>query len=169
MVVINMLKNENKFEEILTPKEIGDWKFIPIDHVMRAKRYFYSTPSMVDIRLSDEMFEKMVKTNSGLCPMLNEGLMIYIGLRDFLGQELSYGMKRMERALGTVNCRRSYVHKMWADPKWETHTTLEGIKIFDKQVSFDDVNRYPDLKAAVGYMLANIGVTPYFQYNKKNQ
>lgn len=166
-VVVNMLKIENQFEEILTPKEMGDWKFIPHDHVMRAKRYLYSLPSMVDIRLSDELFDKMSKTNVALCPMINESLMVYIGLRDFLGEELRYGMNRMRRIVETSGCRKSIVLKMWEDAQWETHSTLDGIEVFGSQVTFDDVNKHPDLRAAVGYILANVGVMNNFAYNNK--
>lgn len=166
MIVVSMLKVENQFEEILTPKEMGDWKFIPNDHIMRAKRYFYSMLSFLDIRLPDETFQKMVRTNTGLCPMLNEAMMFYIGMRDFLGVELQYGMKRMGREISAANCRKSIQHRMWADPNWETHTTLDGITVFDKQVTFEQVKRNPDLKAAVGYILAKEGAPLYFQYGK---
>lgn len=167
MVVVNMLKMENQFEEILTPKEMGDWKFIPLDHVMRAKRHFYSLPALVDIRLSDEMFQKMQNTNAGLCLMLNEAMMGYIGMKDFLAEELKYGMNRFSKALAASNCRKTILHKIWADPKWETHTTLEGIKVFDQQVTFEQVKRNPALKATVGYILANVGGPMYFQYGKQ--
>ena len=42
IVVLEFLKIENQFEEILTPKEMEDWMFIPHDHIMRAKRYFHT-------------------------------------------------------------------------------------------------------------------------------
>jgi hypothetical protein len=166
MVVVNMMKMETQFEEILTPKEMGDWKFIPLDDVMRAKRFFYSLPTLVDIRLSDETFQKMVTTNVGLCPMLSEAMMGYIGMKDFLGDELKYGMIRFARAVDSANCRKTILHKIWADPTWETHTTLEGIKVFDQQVTFDQIKRNSDLKAAVGYILANVGAPMNFQYGK---
>lgn len=164
IVVVNMLKMENQFEEILTPKEMGDWAFVPHDHVMRAKRYFHALPSLIDIRLGDETFEKMSKTNVGLCPMVNEALMSYIGMRDFLGDELKYGMNRMERFVETINCRESILRKMWKDPNWETHLTLSGIEVFGKQVTFEDLKKNSDLKAAVGYILANVGTPTNFQY-----
>lgn len=169
MVVVNMLKVENQFEEILTPKEMAEWKFIPHDHIMRAKRHFYSLPALVDIRLSDEAFEKMSKTNVALCPMVNEALMAYVGFKDFLGQELKYGMNRMNRLLGSINCRQTLVYKMWADPDWETHTTLSGIEILGKEVTFEDIKKYPDLKAAVGYILANVGTPAHFQYGDPSE
>lgn len=166
MTVVSMLKIENQFEEILTPKEMGDWKFISVDDVMRAKRHFYTLPSLPDIRLGDEMFQKMVATNTGLCPMLNEAMMSYINMKDFLGVELKYGMNRFAKVVDTSGCRKTVLHKMWFDPNWVTHTTLEGIKVFDRQVTFQQINRNPDLKAAVGYILANLGTPMYFQYGE---
>jgi hypothetical protein len=167
MVVVNMLKMENQYEEILTPKEIGEWKFIPVDHVMRAKRYIHSLPVFVDIRLSDETFDKMIKTNTAICPMLNEGLMVYVGMRDFLGDELMYGMRRMERAVNANSCRQSILFKMWADKNWTTHTTLDGIKILNKDIDFSDVEKNSEIKAAVGYILSNVAAPAYFQYDKE--
>lgn len=166
LVVVAMLKIENQFEEILTPKEMGDWKFIPVDHVMRAKRHFYSLPTVVDIRLPDELFTRMTKTNVGICPMINEAMMAYIGNRDFLYDELIYSFNRFNELVKISNCRKSYIYKIWEDPNWETHSTLEGIELLGKGVEIEDARKKKTLKATVGYILGNIAVPHFFQYGK---
>lgn len=166
LVVAALLKIENQFEEILTPKEYGDWKFIPVDHVMRAKRHFYSLPTVVDIRLPDELFHRMSKTNVGICPMLNEALMTYLGNRDFLGKELIYSFNRFNDLLKTANCRKSYVHKLWEDPNWVTHVTLDGMEILGKGITLGEAKQSESLRATVGYMMANIATPYFFQYSK---
>ncbi len=152
-VVLGLLQTENEFEGILTPREMGDWKFVPTDHIMRAKRYFSSVAGLIDVRLSDEAFEKNFKTNAGLCLMVNEAMSHYLQLRDFLGKELRYGMERFEQRAAVVNCRRSILFQMWGDRDWKTHYTLDGIRIFNRPVTFDDLEARPELKAAVGYLL----------------
>lgn len=175
MVVVRMLRNENNFEEILTPKEIGEWKFIPHDHVMRAKRYFYSLPTGVDIRLPDDLFQNMVTTNAGLCPMLFEGMMNYLAMRDLLKDELAYGYNRMDDAIKRSNCRNTILHQMWNDPSWpafniqdEDAFALDGKEILGNKVTWEEVMKNPDLKAAIGYLLAGVAQPNYFfQYESK--
>jgi hypothetical protein len=157
-----MLNVENQFEEVLTPKEMGEWSFISREHLMRAKRYFYSMSALVDIRLSDEMFDESVKMSSGLCPMLSEAILSYISIRDFLGEELKLRMNRMDRAIAASRCRRTIIHKIWNESNREAYTTLEGVKILGKRVTFDQLERSADLRAAVGYNLGANIVNPYF-------
>jgi hypothetical protein len=152
-VVLKLLKLENEFEGILTPKEFGDWAFVPEEHLMRAKRYFSSSPGLVDIRLPDEVFDRNIKTNVGVCLFLNEAMPHYLMNRDFLGEELRYGMARFARAVAAANCRRSALHRMWADENWKTHYTLAGVTVLGRPVTFDAVEANPDLKAVVGYLL----------------
>jgi hypothetical protein len=166
MTVVNMLKAENQFEEVLTPREMGNWHFIPRDHVMRAKRYFYSMSALVDIRLPDELFDQSVKLNLGICPMISEGMLNHMSLKDFLGEELRYAMYRMNRVIKASHCRRSIIHKIWSEPKEESNTTLDGLKILGKQVTFEELERSSDLKAAVGYQIGAKGANPYFHYGK---
>ncbi len=175
MVTVRMLKMENQFEEILTPDEMGNWKFVPEDHIMRAKRHLYSLPTVVDIRLPDETFLKMVKTNVGICPMLFEGMMNYLAMRDFLKDELLYGYKRMDQAIKNSSCRKSILHKMWNDPTWpvfikqdEDAFALEGKTIMGKRVTWKEVMNKPDLKATIGYLLGTVRGPNYFQYNSKD-
>lgn len=166
MVVVAMLKIENQFEEILTPKEIGDWKFIPTEHVMRAKRHFYSLPITSDIRLPDELFNRLTRTSVGICPMLNESAMTYIGMREFLGEELKYGMDRFHELVRVSNCRRSYVFRIWENPNWQTFTSLEGVKIWGNDVMAEKVKSDPDYKATVGFIIASIAYPVFWQYEK---
>ena len=175
MVTVRMLKMENQFEQILTPDEMGDWKFVPEDHIMRAKRHLYSLPSVVDIRVSDETFHKMVKTNVGLCPMLFEGMMSYLALRDLLKDELLYSYQRMGEAIKNTSCRTSILHKMWDDPTWpafikqdEDAFALEGKTIMGKRVTWKEVMNNPDLKATIGYILGISGTPSYYQYTAGN-
>jgi hypothetical protein len=166
IVVVNMLQMENQFEEILTPKEMGDWKFIPQDHVMRARRYFHALPSVADIRLSDEIFEKMTKTNTGLCPMLFEGMMNYLSIRDLLQDELKYGFNRMDRMIKSANCRKTILHKMWEDPKWRAAKyDFSEIEILGEKVTRKKFAKHPGLKEATGFIYANsITSAPNFAY-----
>lgn len=166
MVVLGMLKLENQFEEIITPKEMGDWKFISHDHLMRAKRYFYSLPSMVDIRLPDETFEKATNVTAGLCLMLHEGSLQYLNLRQLLQKELKYSYKRMENKIASSNCRKTFYNQIWKDPQWRILTNLDGVTVLGKEVTLEKVKHDSDLKAAVGFMLANVGDTIHFQYGK---
>ena len=171
IVVLELLKIENQFEEIITPKEIGDWKFIPHEHIMRAKRYFYSLPAAVDIRLPDETFDKMIKTNVGLCPMLFEGMMVYLTLRDLLKDELVYGFNRMNEAIKNANCRKTILHEMWNDPDWPAFP-LEGreFEIFNNQYSWDYVKTRPTLKAAIGFKEAALAAPQYnIQYDQETR
>ncbi len=153
-VVLGLLQLENEFEGILTPREMGDWKFIPTDHIMRGKRYFSSIAGLIDVRLSDEVFEKNFKANAGLCLMVNEAMSHYLNLRDFLAEELRYGMDRFDRRAMVANCRRGIVYRMWEDKNWKTHYSLDGIEVLGRPVSFDEVGVNPELKAIVGYLLA---------------
>lgn len=166
MVVLAMLKMENQFEEILTPKEMGEWKFFSVDHLMRAKRHFYSLPTVVDVRLSDETFDKMTKTNVGICLMLHEGSMSYLMVRELLEGVLSYGYRRLQDKLQFANCRKNLYHQIWQDPKWDTIKSLEGVTIFGRQKSLEEIKQDEDLKAAVGFMLMKTAQTTTFQYGK---
>ncbi|MFP5386237.1 MAG: hypothetical protein ACLGHN_09170 [Bacteriovoracia bacterium] len=171
MVVLDLLKIENQFEEILTPKEIEDWKFVPHDHIMRAKRHFYSLPAAIDIRLPDETFEKMIKTTVGLCPMLAEGMMVYLTMRDLLKDELKYGFNRMDEAVKNSNCRKTILHEMWNDPEWPAYP-IDGQKfvIFDNTYSWDYVKTRPTLKAALGFKQAALAEPHYFfQYTQETR
>lgn len=165
MVTVNMLKIENQFEEILTPKEMGNWKFVPHDHIMRAKRHLYSLPSVVDIRMPDTIFQNMIKTNVGLCPMLLEGMMSYLAMRDLLKDELIYGYQRMEEAINISNCRRSVLHKMWKDPTWPTFIMEEHV-LMGETVSWEKVQNHQNLKASLGFLLGSVGIPNYFQYGR---
>jgi len=172
MVTLKMLQNENTFEEILTPKEMGGWKFIPEDHLMRAKRHIYSLPAAVDIRIPDVTFQKVIKTNVGLCPMLFEGMMGYLALRDFLKEELIYGYNRMDEAIQSANCRQTILHKMWRDPEWSSvdiddpdKVALEGKEFMGQPVTWKEVARSPDLKASLGFFLGSELLNVRFQYD----
>lgn len=162
MVTLELLKIENQYEEVLTPKEIGDWKFIPHEHIMRAKRLFHALPAGVDIRLSDEAFDKHMKTNVGLCAMVFEGLLFYLSYRDYLKEELNYGYKRMDEALKNLNCRKTILHQMWNDHSWET-TPLQGreFTLFGRAYEWEEVKNIPSLKAAMGYKEA-AAAEPHF-------
>lgn len=163
-VVIEMLKIENQFEEILTPKEILDWKFIPHDHLMRAKRHFYSLPSVVDIRLPDETFDKMTNSSMGVCMMLLEGSMSYLIMREFLENELKYSYKRMLDRVDNSRCRNALYRNMWEDKNWDLVSSLKGIKVLGKNVTYNDLKNNDDLNAIVGFILMDVSTPNRYQY-----
>ncbi len=168
MIVVKMLKVENQFEEITTPKEFSDWKFIPHDHVMRAKRHFYSLPALVDIRLTDETFNKLTQTSVGLCPMLFEGMMFYLGMRDLLSTELGDGYNRMEEKVKTSGCRQNILHQMWDEPGWETIGSVNDIKVLNEDLGHVSEAQKRDMKSAIGYILGTVsGPNYFFQYGTK--
>lgn len=163
--VIKMLKVENEFEEIIIPKEVGDWKFISHDRLMRAKRYFFAVIAGTDVRVSDETFTRMTKTNTGNCLALYEGMMFYLGMRDLLKNELSYGYDRMKLSIDSSGCRKTILHKMWDDPKWRTMESVADVQILGKKITDVNGSKQSDLIAAIGYKLSSINGPNYsFQY-----
>lgn len=166
VTVVKMLKIENQFEEITTPKEIGEWSFIPHDHIMRAKRYTYSLVAGTDMRLSDETFNKLTKTQVGICPALFEGMMFYLGFRDLLSTELAYAYNRMEETIRASGCRDNILTHMWEEPGWKTMEAVTGIKILGKASDELSGTQKKDFETAVGYILGAIN-GPNYQIQDK--
>ena len=161
VTVIKMLKVENQFEEITTPKEIGGWAFIPHDHVMRAKRYTYSLVAGTDMRLSDEMFNKLTKTQVGICPALFEGMMFYLGFRDLLSSELAYAYNRMEETVKSSGCRDNVLTHMWEEPGWKTMEEVKDMKILGKTEKELSGTQRKDYLTSVGYILGTLNGPNY--------
>lgn len=151
-VVIQMLQNENQFETILTPAEIKDWKFIPTEHLMRAKRYLYASPAGLDMRISDELFDSMAKTRVGICPMISEAMMGYLHMRWFLQDELVYGFKRFDQLVSEKRCRNSLLLKMWESEVLKPKR--DEFSLAGNTWDLEALEQNPALKAALGFKLS---------------
>lgn len=159
MVAISLLRLESEIHE-------GNWEIIPEEHLMRAKRYFYGLPTLIDARLSDETFAAMVMSHVGLCPMVTEGLSNYIAMRELLQDELKGEYKRMDYLVGESlkKCRKTIVHKMWEDPSWPTmmddsqdaFAYVGKSKLIGKEMTWGELKKEDDLKALVGYLLGTV-------------
>lgn len=164
MVAISLLKLEGEIHE-------GNWQIIPEDVLMRAKRYFRALPAMVDPRLKDAMFTSMANTNVGLCPMIVEGLMSYVSMRDLLRDELKDKFKRMDWFVkeSEKNCRKTIVHKMWEDPTWPTmmddgqdaFAYVGESKWIGKKMTWGELKKEDHLKALMGYLLGSVATPNY--------
>ncbi len=164
MVAVSMLKLESEIHE-------GNWEIIPEDVLMRAKRHFRALPAMIDPRLKDETFTNMVNTDVGICPMIVEGLMSYISMRDLLQDELKDQFKRMNWIveISQKQCRKTIVHKMWEDPTWpatvsddqDAFAYVGESKLIGKKMTWGELKKEDDLKALIGYVLVSVG-TPNF-------
>lgn len=170
MVAVNMLELENEIHE-------GNWEIIPKDVLMRAKRYFRALPAMVDARLSDETFTTMANTSVGQCPMIVEGLMSYVSMRDLLQDELKVSFKRMDWLVKSSQekCRTTIVHQMWNDPTWPTmmddemdaFTYVGEAPLVGKKMTWMELKKTNDLKAAVGYLLGAVAGPGYLEGYEK--
>lgn len=129
-VTIAILRHEGKFVQNYNPKIFGDWKTIPDEALVRAKRYFWAMPEMVDPRLTNETYERFSGADVGKCQMLSEGMMKNLIVRDHLKNTYPGAIKRfndtVKNSLNT--CRKSLVHMMWEDPQW---------KVFGRVVDFE--------------------------------
>lgn len=162
MVTLNMLKIEHQFHETLLPEEEGDWKLVPEDVIMRGKRYFYIVPTLSEIYLSNENFERLSATPVGMCPMVVESLMNYVSLRDLLQHELEDRYTRMNRLVKKTQevCRKTIVHRMWEDPTWPTFIAdskdpfayVGEQKILWKKVTWKEFKDNEDLRTILGYI-----------------
>lgn len=120
MVAVAFLRNENAFIQIYNPKIFSGWKTIPEETLVRARRYFWALPELVDPRLSDETYERFVGSNVGQCQMISEGMMKNLIVRDHLKKVYPAVVKRFDTTVkNSLNsCRKSLVHEMWNDPQW---------------------------------------------------
>jgi uncharacterized protein YqcC (DUF446 family) len=165
-VASDLLNVEHEFHDTLLPEEEGEWKLIPEDDLMRAKRHFYALNSATDLRLSDEVFKKFTENAIGVCPMIVEGLMSYIAVREMIGEDLYSKYERMNNLVQgsqKLLCRRTIVHKMWEDPNWPSpmpddqnaFSYITDTQILGKQRTWGEVKSDPDLKAIMGYILSS--------------
>ena len=124
-VAVAILRHEGKFVQNYNPKIFGDWKTIPDEALVAAKRYFWAMPEMVDPRLSDEVYERFSGADVGKCQMISEGMMKNLIVRDHLENTYPGVIKRFnETVKNSLNhCRKSLVHMMWEDPAWTVFGT----------------------------------------------
>ncbi len=170
MITISMLRLESEIHE-------GNWEIIPEEDLMRAKRYFYAVSTLIDPRLTDETFAAMVSSNVGKCPMIVEGLMNYISMRELLHEELKDEFKRIVWLVNDSQekCRRTIVHKMWEDPDWPSIMSddqdafgyVGKSKLIGKEMTWGELKKEDDLKALVGFVLGGVGGPNYLNgYSK---
>lgn len=172
MVAVNMLKIEHQFHETLLPEEEGSWELIPEEIIMRGKRYFYSSRSLAEIYLDDEVFDRLTNTNVGICPMVVESLMSYISMRELMKNELKDRFDRMNHLVTKTQkiCRKTIVHKMWEDPTWPTFMKddknpmafIGDQTILWKKITWNDLKESDDLKALLGYVLLTSSIPSVF-------
>jgi len=156
MITISLLQLENDIHQ-------GNWEIIPQEVIMRAKRYFYDLPLLVDPRLSDSDFYKLDSDNPGICPMINEGMMKYISMRDLLKDELHDEYERMNNLVTKTKsiCRNSIVYEMWADPTWPTFAIHDEDDFsymsegkFLPRRTWGELKKENTLKAIMGFILS---------------
>lgn len=129
-VAVAILRHEGKFVQNYNPKIFGEWKTIPDEALVAAKRYFWAMPEMVDPRLSDDVYERLTASDVGQCQMISEGMMKNLIIRDHLKNTYPGAIKRFNETVkrSLNHCRKSLVHMMWEDPNWT---------VFGKTVSFE--------------------------------
>lgn len=156
MVTVNLLKLENEIHQ-------GNWEIIPEEILMRAKRFFYALPSMIDPRLDDSHFFKFTPLAPGICPMLNEAMLSYISVRDLLKDELKNEYMRMDLLIkeSLTVCRKTIVHEMWEDPGWPTFMlTEEDDFSYVSEASFlpkktwGEIKKDKTIKSIIGMILS---------------
>jgi hypothetical protein len=178
MVVPNMLKLEHSFHETLLPEQEGDWKLVPEDVIMRAKRHFYDLQGMTDIRFSDKMFQKATSTDVGLCSMVLEGMMGLISMRDMMKEELAERYRRMDKLVTSsqTKCRKTIVHKMWEDPSWPSFMSdsqdafayVGNQTVLGKKLTWKELKESHELKVVMGYVLLNAAPPRILKSYEKN-
>ncbi len=164
IVAVNMLKLEH---EIGLPHE----PLVPIDVLMRAKRHFYAIPGLVDIRMSDGLFKELTSSDVGVCPMILEGLMSYVSMREMLQNDLSDKYARIDNLIKQHKCRHSIVHKMWEDQTWPTFMSEDQNafayvgeqEIFGERLTWKELKANEDLKVILGYVLTTANHPHYFK------
>lgn len=170
MVTVQLLRLEHQVHE-------GNWEIIPEEDLMRAKRHFYALPNVVDPHLSDEMWKTLTNTDLGICPMITEGLMSYVSMRDLMQNELTHEYARMNELVKTsqTKCRETIVNKMYNDPTWPTMTSGDEKNPLDfvdqntltAGLTWKDVKRNDDLKVVMGYILSGVAIPMYFNGYEK--
>lgn len=168
-ITVAMLRLEHQVHE-------GNWEIIPEDVLMRAKRHFYALPNAVDPHLKDEMWKTLTNTDLGICPMITEGLMGYVSMRDLMKEELKDEYERMDKLVKSTQtkCRKTIVHKMYEDPTWPTMMGDDEnpmAKVGDNKLTGDltwrQVKNDPDLKVIMGYVLSGVASPIYFNGYEK--
>ncbi len=121
MVAVAILRHEGKFVQNYNPKIFGNWKTIPEDTLLRAKRYFWAMPELVDPRLTDDTYQRFSAFSAGKCQMISEGVFKNIMIRDHLQKMYPGVVKRFDESIKSSlsTCRKSLVHVMWNDPQWK--------------------------------------------------
>ncbi|MES2528674.1 MAG: hypothetical protein V4598_16440 [Bdellovibrionota bacterium] len=121
MVAIAILRHEGKFVQNYNPKIFAGWKTVPEETLVRAKRYFWAMPELVDPRLSDETHQRFSGITVGKCQMISEGVFKNIIIRDHLQKMYPGAVKRFDEMVKSSleTCRKSLVHVMWNDTQWK--------------------------------------------------
>lgn len=165
---VSMLRLEHEVHQ-------GNWQVIPEDVLMRAKRHFYAIGTLTDMHLSDEMWKKMTDTDLAICPILTEGMMSYIAMRDLMRDELKSEYERMDKLVkvGETKCRDNVVYQMYRDPEWPTlmnesdFDRFSDSRIIEKGLNWNKVKNNSDLKAVIGYLLSGVSSPMYFNAYEK--
>jgi hypothetical protein len=163
VIAVSMLRLEHEVHQ-------GNWEIIPEEDLMRAKRHFYALGNITDAHLSDETWDKMTDTTLGLCPMITEGLMAYISMRDLMKEELKTQYDRMDKLVkfGESKCRDNIVYQMYRDPTWPTLTNdndferISETQLFNERLTWDRVKSDADMKVVMGYMLSGVAAPMFF-------
>ncbi len=119
MVAIKALELETTFALAQTPP-VSDPGLIPLSTLRRARRYFYSLGSGLDLRLGDEVWGQWVQ-DPGLCVAVNEGVSQQMELvRSVLPEDFAAPLRRfgelVDRTAG--QCRPSRLRRVWRDPAY---------------------------------------------------
>jgi hypothetical protein len=121
MSAVAILRVETKF---LTKNNLkmDDWKSVPDESLIKAKRYFWAIPSFVDPRLTNETYEKFSKTSVGECLMVSEGLNPIHMIKNHLSSDFSHEIARFDSTLdqSSKSCRKGVSHLAWKDPQWKS-------------------------------------------------
>jgi hypothetical protein len=99
--------------------------------------------------------------------MINESLSNYVTMKEYLSKELHYGMERMKDLVKYTRCRKSYIISKWNESSREQSLKVIGFRVMGLSPSPEDIQKNQNLKATVGYILANLMGLNHFSYEDK--
>jgi hypothetical protein len=97
------------------------WQVMPLAVSDAARRLFYSSAALVDLRLTDASFHLFSGSPVGLCQRTSEAIFGNISYRRILSKDLQASYQRLDKLIreSSVQCRTSFWRRMWTNPEYQ--------------------------------------------------
>lgn len=190
MTALALLRTERLAYESLdaAAQKTLPWQPITLEDYERGKRFFWAQPSFLDLRFTDEFFQKTSKIPVGLCLRVSEAIYTSIAGRLLLQADYPTAFARLEKLVKDTQptCRNSFIRKAWNNPDFnglfeKDQDVYTMFKFLDdgeqKQTSFSsygavpfkDLDQHPKLKSALGHILAELAHPNYLNLYQQTQ